>query len=332
MAVIATGFFDGVHLGHRQVLDTLVSCAREMGQEAIVITFSRHPRMVLGQDADSLRLLNSPEEKRALLMAAGVDRVEYVDFTPQFAAMTTLEYLQFLKSRYGVGAVVIGYDNRMGSDLLAPEETATVARTIGLAPVVAECSRSPLSTSAIADPTIPLRCMVPPLMAPRVAHSPEGTAASATEQAISSTKIRTALMEGRIGDANSMLGYCYSLSGIVVHGNKIGRTLGYPTANMCVDDPLKQIPAGGVYFVQVQVGPQTYWGMTNIGKRPTVGGSELTVETHILDFSADIYGRQITIKFMQPLRAEQRFGSLEELKKNLAADESRCREILNGLQ
>ena len=263
-----------------------------MGQEAIVITFTQHPRMVLGQDADSLRLLNSPEEKRALLLAAGVDKVEYVEFTPQFAALTTAQYLQLLKTSYGASAVVIGYDNRIGSDLLTPEATAAVARTIGLAPIVADCSSSP----------------------------------------ISSTKIRTALMEGRIGEANAMLGYRYPLSGTIVHGNKIGRTLGYPTANMSVSDPLKQIPGNGVYLVKVRLGGEEHWGMTNIGMRPTVGGSALTVETHILDFAQEIYGQEMGIEFVARLRAEQHFGSLDELKKNLAADETRCREILNELQ
>ena len=304
MAVIATGFFDGVHLGHRQVLDTLVSCSRKMGQEAVVITFQQHPRMVLGQDADSLRLLNSPEEKRALLLAAGVDRVEYVDFTPQFAALTTGGYLQMLKSEFGATAIVIGYDNRIGSDQLTPDDTARIARQTGILPVIVACSSSPLGTSADAGhPT-----------------------------AISSTQIRRALEAGGIGEANAMLGYCYQLSGTVVHGNKIGRTLGYPTANMRLDYALKQIPAGGVYLVQVHLGRQSHWGMTNIGMRPTVGGSALTVETHILDFSDDIYDRQISLGFVERLRSEQRFPSLEELKKNLAADESRCREILNELQ
>ena len=263
-----------------------------MGQEAIVITFMQHPRMVLGQDADSLRLLNSPDEKRALLQAAGIDRVEYVEFTPQFAALTTAQYLQFLKTSYGAGAVVIGYDNRIGSDLLTPEATAAVARTIGLAPVVAGCSSSP----------------------------------------ISSTQIRRALMEGRIGAANTMLGYRYPLSGTIVHGNKIGRTIGYPTANIAVSDPLKQIPGNGVYLVKVRLGGEEHWGMTNIGMRPTVGGSALTVETHILDFAREIYGQEMGIEFVARLRAEQRFSSLDELRKNLAADESRCREILNELQ
>lgn len=292
MAVVATGFFDGVHLGHRQVLNTLVSCAREMGQEAIVITFSQHPRLVLGHDADSLRLLNSPEEKHALLLASGVDRVEYVDFTPQFAALTTKEYLQMLKNSYGAQAVVIGYDNRIGSDQLTPAATAETARQLGILPIVASSTAAP----------------------------------------VSSTQIRLALMAGKIGEANAMLGYEYRLSGTVVHGNKIGRTLGYPTANMSTDDPLKQIPGGGVYLVKVQVRDTIHWGMTNIGMRPTVGGSALTVETHIFDFEQDIYGQNITVDFTRRLRAERRFASLDELKKNLAADESRCREILNKIQ
>lgn len=288
MAVVATGFFDGVHLGHRQVLDTVVSCSRKMGQEAIVITFPQHPRMVLGQDAESLRLLNSPDEKRALLLASGVDRVEYVDFTPEFAALTTAQYLEFLKNEYHATAVVIGYDNRIGSDQLTPAETAGAAKSLGLVPIIAEPTSGP----------------------------------------VSSTRIRNALVEGRVGDAGRMLGYCYSLSGTVVHGNKIGRTLGYPTANMQVEDPLKQIPACGAYLVKVRLPGSGHWGMTNIGMRPTVGGSALTVETHIFDFSQEIYGSAIAIDFVQRLRAEQRFGSLDELKKNLAADELRCREML----
>ena len=259
-----------------------------MGQEAIVITFRQHPRMVLGQDAESLRLLNSPEEKRALLQAYGIGRVEYIDFTPQFAALTTGEYLQMLKSDYDAEAVVIGYDNRIGSDQLTPAETAAAAREAGLIPVIAP----------------------------------------ATDAAISSTRIRRALEEGRIAEANAMLGYAYRLSGIVVHGNKLGRTLGYPTANMRVDDALKQIPGNGVYLVKVQLPDGLHWGMTNIGMRPTVGGSVLTVETHIFDFAQEIYDHAMTIDFVRRLRAEQRFGSLEELKKNLAADEVRCREIL----
>lgn len=292
MAVVATGFFDGVHLGHRKVLDTLVSCAREMGQEAIVITFPQHPRMVLGQDAESLRLLNSPDEKRALLLAAGIDRVEYVDFTPDFAALTTAQYLRFLKSEHSATAVVIGYDNRIGSDQLTPAETAAAARQEGLAAIVAE----------------------------------------ATGQSISSTKIRMSLIDGDVALAGAMLGYRYKLSGTVVHGNKIGRTLGYPTANMSIDDSLKQIPGNGAYLVRVQLCDCWHWGMTNIGMRPTIGGSALTVETHILDFSQEIYGQTITIEFVARLRAEQHFSSLDELKKNLAADELHCREILNEIQ
>ena len=296
MAVIATGFFDGVHLGHRQVLDTLVSCAREMGQEAIVITFSRHPRMVLGQDADSLRLLNSPEEKRALLMAAGVDRVEYVDFTPQFAAMTTMEYLQFLKSRYGAGAVVIGYDNRMGRDAGTADDIEARAKAIGL-----EVIRT------------------------------DGIAAEGVT--VSSTKIREALTEGNVTLASEMLGYSYQLHGVVVEGNRLGRTIGFPTANMQLYEPLKLIPANGVYLAKVEALGRTYCGMTNVGTRPTVTGVSATdansdrlrtIETNIFGFGEDIYGLDIHVTFLARIREEKHFSSMDELRAQLELDRDAC--------
>ena len=331
MAVIATGFFDGVHLGHRQVLTTLVSCARTLGQEAIVVTFPQHPRVVLQQDAQSLRLLNSDEEKRALILAAGVDRVEYVDFTPAFAALTTREYLAFLKERFGATAVVLGYDNRIGSDQLDPESASSIASELGLKTFV-------LAPVATCSAKLPLRSIPPtdcvsgplPFTKPRAATVlPEQSLPGAT---ISSTKIRKALETGDVAMAAAMLGYRYMLSGEVVHGNKIGRTLGYPTANMSLAEPLKMIPGNGVYLVEVEVDGRNLWGMANIGVRPTVGGESLTVETHIFDFSEDIYGHTLTIRFATRLRGEQKFASLDELKKKLAADEDRCREILNDYQ
>ena len=332
MAVIATGFFDGVHLGHRLVLDTLVSCARKKGQEAIVVTFKQHPRVVLQQDASMLRLLNSPEEKRTLLMAAGIDRVEYVDFTPAFAALTTREYLQFLKDRFGATTIILGYDNRIGSDQLDPEKTSLIAKELSLdTVVVGECNAVDGSCPGKTVSTLGRVRGRGPL--PEAVGGMERSGSFAGQatigSAISSTKIRRALQEGDVCLAAQMLGYRYMMSGEVVHGNKIGRTLGYPTANISLAEPLKMIPGNGVYLVEAEVDGRNFWGMANIGVRPTVGGVSLTVETHIFDFSEDIYGHTLTIRFATRLRGEQKFASLDELKKNLAADEVRCREMLN---
>ena len=233
MAVVATGFFDGVHLGHRQVIQTLVSSARARGEEAIVVTFSRHPRAVLQQDAYNLRLLNSPQEREALLRGLGVDRVETLPFDRAFARLTAEEYLRtVLRDRLGATLLVLGYDNRLGSDRLTPELITPIAESLGLEVLV-----------------------VPPTSTASAPHS----------EVVSSTKIRKALEEGRVEAAEAMLGYPYGLRGVVVSGKQLGRKLGYPTANLRLYDPMKLIPGRGVYLTEVDVLGGRYWGMTNVG-------------------------------------------------------------------
>jgi len=288
MAVsVATGFFDGVHLGHRLVLERLVSLARSRGDESVVVTFWPHPRAVLQQEADSLRLLTSLEDKTAMIEARGVDRVEVLPFSRDFGALSTEAYLrEVLQRRFGATALVLGYDNRIGADLLPPDDTAAIGSALGLE--VLRCGSVP---------------------------APDGTTA------VSSTAIRRCLAEGRIDAARAMLGWDYSLKGVVVAGNRIGRTLGFPTANMQLYEPRLLVPANGVYLVQVEVEGAMYFGMTNIGVRPTLGGSgAVTVETHILDFDEDIYGLDIRIRFLQRIREERRFESLEALSAQLERD------------
>ena len=283
MAVVATGFFDGVHLGHRQVIRTLVSSARERGEEAIVVTFAPHPRAVLQQDAHSLRLLNSPQEKEALLRGLGVDRVETLRFDRDFARLTAAEYIRtVLAGRFGATALVLGFDNRLGSDRLTPDAIAPIAESLGLEVIV-----------------------VP----------------AATQQAevVSSTKIRKALEEGRVEEAEAMLGYAYGLRGAVVSGKRLGRTLGFPTANLRLYDPLKLVPARGVYLTEVEVLGRHHWGMTNVAE---------PIETHIFDFSEDIYGLDLEIRFRRWLRPMQPFDSLDALAAQLAADEAACRALI----
>lgn len=228
MAVIATGFFDGVHLGHREVINTLVSSARKRDEEAIVITFAQHPRAVLQQDACSLRLLTSPEEKARLLKEMGVDRVEVLPFSRGFASMGAAEYIGgLLAGHYGATEIVMGYDNHLGSDRRGPEELAHIARELGIA----------------------LR-VVPP--------KTDGTA-------ISSTRIRNALSRGDVEGAARMLGREYSIRGVVVSGKQLGRAIGFPTANMRLYEPLKLIPAKGAYLTEVDAVGRRFYGMTNVG-------------------------------------------------------------------
>lgn len=283
MAVVATGFFDGVHIGHRLVLETLVSEAHKRGEESLVLTFWPHPRIVLAQDALGLRLLNTPSEKLSHLEALGVDRVVQLEFTKDFSMMGTEQYLrEIVKEKYGGTAILLGYDNRIGHDSLTPAQTAEIASSLGIDVIRAE-------------------------------------KVSAVGIAVSSTKIRTALNSGDVETASSYLCYDYCLSGTVVHGKKLGRTIGFPTANMEIDEPLKLIPAIGVYLSRVEVDGESYFGMTNIGEN---------IETHIFEFDKDIYGHTIKVSFLRHIRDEMSFPSLLELKTQLHIDEDNCKKLL----
>lgn len=288
--VLATGFFDGVHTGHRLVIRELVRSANERGVESVVVTFWPHPRNVLQDDARNLRLLTSLEEKKLLLSALGVDWIEVLTFSRDFSQHTTAEYLRdIVRGRFGASAIVLGYDNRIGNDNLSTLETAAIARSLGM----------------------------------EVIHVPRGLD-------VSSTKIRTALSEGRVEDANAMLGYSYSLHGVVVAGNRLGRTIGFPTANMQLYEPLKLIPCDGVYAVEVETLGKRFKGMCNIGVRPTVSSGEYrTVETHIFDFEEDIYGLDIRLSFIRKIRDERPFPSLEALRQQLSQDKQEIIRIFD---
>ena len=283
--VVATGFFDGVHLGHRLVIEQLVAAAAVRGDESMVVTFWPHPRNVLQKEARSLRLLTSLSEKKAMLEALGVNRVEVMPFTKDFSTMTTRQYLERLVADYGVKAVLIGYDNRMGCDADGADQVAETAADLGLGVIRTQ--------------------MVP----------------SELGYAVSSTKIRERLEEGDVRAASSMLGYDYSLHGVVVAGNRLGRTIGFPTANMQMYEPLKLVPGNGVYYVKVETLGRELYGMCNVGCRPTVSsGNHRTIETHIFDFDEDIYGLDIKVTFMEKIRDEVKFESLEALRSQLEKD------------
>ena len=351
MAVVTTGFFDGVHLGHRHVLETVVSSARERGEEAVVVTFWPHPRTVLQQDARDFRLLTTLEEKKALLSAAGIDRIEVLPFTRHFAALTAAEYLELLRSRYGASLVIMGYDNRIGSDKLTAMEIcgspavgfADPSQPCGWAPPAFEGGSAPLLSPCGSRPISPQDKPSDPASAGRsderlrialvgechsepFCNSEPLCHSERSEESISSTQIRKALEAGDVESANAMLGYDYGLYGVVVAGNRMGRTIGFPTANMQLYEPLKLVPANGVYAVDVEVTGNVFRGMCNIGTRPTVGGTARTIETHILGFDEDIYGLSLRIRFLRRIRDERKFPSLDALREQLEKDALICKK------
>lgn len=288
MVVAATGFFDGVHRGHRAVLGKISALTKEQGDTSAVITLWPHPRTVLQQDAAKFRLLNSLEEKISLIKSFGIDEVFTLKFDKEFASQTTEEYFRdYLIRRLNVRTLVIGYDHRVGSDInQTQDEMMAIARNLGINPV-------------------------------RVDEYTENESGLV----ISSTKIREMLLAGDMGTANNLLGYRYGVEGVVVEGMKIGRGIGFPTANMRLYEPLKVLPSDGVYAVWVQTSGKTYRGITNIGIRPTVGiNNERTIETHILDFDEDIYGLSIKLEFVAKMRDEVTFSSLDDLKAQLHKD------------
>ena len=288
--VVATGFFDGVHLGHRQVIRQLVEAAAVRGVESTVLTFWPHPRNVLQKEARDLRLLTTLQQKKEILLELGVDHVEVLPFTKDFSTMTVEEYLrETVIGKYGGTAILLGYDNRIGCDAKDADHVARIAESMGLEVIRAEMV---LSGSGVA---------------------------------VSSTKIRGRLAEGDVAGAADMLGYRYSLLGVVVAGNRLGRTIGFPTANMQLYEPLKLIPANGVYFVKVKTLGRELYGMCNIGCRPTVSeGNARTIETNIFGFDEDIYGLDMEISFVKKIRDEVRFDSLEALQAQLALDRDTC--------
>lgn len=293
-AVVTSGTFDGVHRGHQTILSRLTEVARASGGESVLITYWPHPRTVVSNDSQNLKLLTTLDEKIELLDQAGVDHLVVIPFTRSFSELTSEEYIrQILIDKIGTKKLVIGYDHRFGRD-----------REGGFDYIQAHQSEYGFEVEEI----------------PRQDIEAVG---------VSSSKIRAALNEGNVHTANRFLGRLYSLTGTVVKGRQLGRTIGFPTANLQVDDPSKLIPANGVYAVDVDYAGQTLGGMLNIGFRPTVAGTNQTIETYIFDFDKDIYGEHITLKFREFLRPEQKFDGLPALVAQLKRDEESARSILN---
>lgn len=296
MVVAATGFFDGLHKGHLAVIEQVKLLAKREGKKSAVITFWPHPRAVLQQDAAKFRLLTTLEEKEALLYANGIDQVHILTFNREFAKQSTEQFFrEYLREKFNVTTLVAGYDHRVGSDLnQSQEEMFEIARSCGIEPV-------------------------------RVEQFEENS----EHIVISSTKIREALRVGDIELAHTLLGYNYALKGVVVEGRKVGRGMGFPTANIKLYEPLKLLPANGVYAVWVGRGDKIYRGVANIGVRPTFSDSqERSIEVHILNFNEDIYGLSIKLEFSFRVRDELKFSSPETLREQIERDKRRVLEQL----
>lgn len=289
--VLTIGSFDGVHLGHQQLLETLKKRAAAIGGRSALMTFTPHPRIALNKDKDKLRLLSNDAEKEALLERFGLDVLFFVPFDSAFSQQEAGDFLhEVLLKQLGVKHMVIGYDHRFGKN-----------RGGDFAYLQAEAQRTAAFTvEEISQQTI-------------------------DDLAISSTKIRLSLESGDVGLANKLLGYHYSLSGTVVKGDQIGRRLGYPTANLANNDPYKQIPGAGVYATEVKAHGKWLPAMTYIGTRPTINGQVNNIETNIFDFQGDLYGQTLEVAFCCHMRHDMKFEGLEELTTQISLDERKAR-------
>jgi riboflavin kinase / FMN adenylyltransferase len=284
-AVITTGSFDGVHTGHVQIIEQLIAEAKKVDGTPILITFYPHPKQIVQMQDKALHILNTSTEKYHLLEKHGIEHIVVVDFDKSFSELTADEYIEsFLVAKFKPSVIVVGYDHRFGNN-----------RTGNF-----DLLKSKETTFNY-----------------KVKEIPEHIQQNIT---ISSTKIRTAMLDGDIKTASDYLGYDYYFTGNVVVGNKIGRTIGYPTANLKIENDFKLIPANGVYAVDVQLQNRFLKGMMNIGLRPTVEGKIRTIEVNIFDFDEDIYGEDLKITLKNLLRSEVKFAGLDELKAQLAKD------------
>ncbi len=285
-AVITTGSFDGVHTGHLLILDQLLKEAEQKGGTAVVITFYPHPKHVIFvKGKKAVQILNTPAEKYELLQSKGIKHIVVVPFDNEFSELSAHDYIeQFLVKRFDPAVIVVGYDHRFGNN---------------------RSGDFSLLEKSGAEHHFEVR------------EIPEHVMKNIT---VSSTKIREAMLAGDIRTAADYLGYDYFFSGKVIEGNKLGRSIGYPTANLEPDDEDKLIPGNGVYAVDAELQGRNLKGMMNIGVRPTVDGTKRMIEVNLFDFNEDIYGQTLKVTLKHRLRSEVKFAGLDELKAQLARD------------
>lgn len=294
---VTLGTYDGVHLGHQEIIRKMVNEARAAQKESVLLTFHPHPRMVLYPDSHSVRLIDTVDEKLEKLRRLGLDTVILYPFTSRFSRLSAVEFVRdVLVSQIGVSHMLVGHDHHFGKNREGDfQQLAELGNLYGF--TVEQIM--PVEINGVT---------------------------------ISSTKIRAALAEGDMKTVGNYLGQPYQLNGIVVHGNKLGRTIGFPTANIELDETTKILPKLGVYAVKVTLRGKSLDGVMNIGKKPTVQQSEkVNVEVYLFDFDEDIYGETLRVQVFDHIRPEKKFNSLDELKDQLRKDEETARSVLSAL-
>ncbi|MNK25913.1 Riboflavin biosynthesis protein RibF [compost metagenome] len=298
-AVVTIGTFDGVHFGHQKIIKRLCELAKSSGGETVLLTFFPHPRMIIDPENQDLKMINTVDEKAQILASLGVDHLIITPFTRDFSNLSAEEYIKnILVDTIGTKKIIIGYDHRFGKDRLGNIQT--------------------LAENA-------------PIHGYEVEEIPEQ---DINDVAVSSTKIRKALLDGDVALANEYLGYAFSIYGPVIKGDKIGRTIGFPTANIFVSETYKLIPSDGIYAVTVEMSeeknPENYRGMAYIGQRPTINGMTRNIEVNIFDFDREIYGQNIKMNFLAFLRHDVKFTGLEALKVQLQQDKEDTLAFFEG--
>jgi riboflavin kinase/FMN adenylyltransferase len=296
-AVVTTGTFDGVHIGHRKILARLLEKAKEINGESVILTFWPHPKLVLSPDQNSRvsKILSTIEEKTELLESLGIDHLVILPFTREFSELSREQYIEeILINGFGTKAMVIGYDHRFGKN-----------REGGIDYLMEHSERFKIKIEEISRQEI-------------------------ENLTISSTKVRQAIENGNIKTANELLGRNYDFSGTVVKGRQLGRQIGFPTANVKIANEFKLTPKNGVYAVFIWVREEKYSGVMNIGVRPTVEGKGITQEVHIFDFSDDIYGETVRVEIVDFIRDEQKFDGLDKLIAQIKADAETAKQILRA--
>ncbi len=293
--IVTLGTFDGVHIGHKKIIEKLIQNSSNCECESLVLTFFPHPRMIL-QDSQEIKLLNTIEERIQLLEASGLDNLVIHPFDQEFSRLTAEEFVStVLVDQFNVKKIIIGYDHRFGRN-----------RTADIHDLIEFGKKYEFEVEQISAQEI-------------------------DEVSVSSTKIRKALMEGNVVLANEYLGYAYLLTGTIVKGKGIGRTINFPTANLKIEESYKLIPKNGVYIIQSTINNTLVFGMMNIGYNPTVNGEGKSIEIHFFDFKENLYTKKIQIQVLKRIRDEEKFDSLEQLTEQLEKDKSTATNYIHTL-
>jgi len=293
--ILTLGTFDGVHIGHKKILERITQNTENGKYESLVLTFFPHPRMVL-QEKSEIKLLNTIAEKSKLLEETGIENLVIHPFNESFSRLTAEEFVHsILVDQFHIQKIIIGHDHRFGRN-----------RTANIDDLIAFGTEYGFEVEQISAQEI-------------------------QDVSVSSTKIRRALDEGNIALANDYLGYAYFLSGEVIKGKQLGRTIGFPTANIHIEEDYKKIPKNGVYIVKTIINEKEVFGMMNIGFNPTVNGDKKTIEVHLFEFDADIYGQKLEISLLEYIREEQKFGSLDLLTEQLNLDKKTALDFVSQL-